>query len=152
MEFKLSFYSVNYWIILQPSVIMVAYSYTYSSKAVSEFIIPTIDFPNFWAMESLRITKQSVLKERSLFVNSLWSMLKLQHFGCKESTCWKRPRCWERLRAREEGGIRGETAGWHHWLNGHEFGQTLEDNERQRSLVCWCFMGSQRVRHYLVTE
>ena len=27
--------------------------------------------------------------------------------------------------------------GWHHRLNGHEFEQTLEDNEGQRSLVCW---------------
>ena len=26
--------------------------------------------------------------------------------------------------------------GWHHQLNGHEFEQTLEDSERQGSLVC----------------
>ena len=26
--------------------------------------------------------------------------------------------------------------GWHHQLNGHEFEQTLEDGERQGSLVC----------------
>ena len=32
---------------LQLSMILVAYSYTYSSKAVSEFIIPTMDFPSF---------------------------------------------------------------------------------------------------------
>ena len=25
---------------------------------------------------------------------------------------------------------------WHHWLNGHEFGQTLGDSEGQRSLAC----------------
>ena len=26
--------------------------------------------------------------------------------------------------------------GWHHRLNGHEFEQTLGDNERQGSLAC----------------
>ena len=26
--------------------------------------------------------------------------------------------------------------GWHHWLNGNKLGQTLEDTERQGSLVC----------------
>ena len=27
-------------------------------------------------------------------------------------------------------------AGWHHWLNGHEFEQTVEDSEGQGSLAC----------------
>ena len=29
-----------------------------------------------------------------------------------------------------------EMAGWHHWWNGHAFGQTLGDGEGQRGLVC----------------
>ena len=29
-----------------------------------------------------------------------------------------------------------EKSGWHHQLNGHEFEQTLEDNEGQGSLAC----------------
>ena len=29
-----------------------------------------------------------------------------------------------------------EMAGWHHWLNGHEFEQTPGDSEGQGSLVC----------------
>ena len=29
-----------------------------------------------------------------------------------------------------------EMVGWHHCFNGHEFGQTLEDSEGQRDLVC----------------
>ena len=28
-----------------------------------------------------------------------------------------------------------EMVGWHHWLNGHEFEQTLGDGEGQESLV-----------------
>ena len=29
-----------------------------------------------------------------------------------------------------------EMVGWHHQLNGHEFGQALGDGEEQGSLVC----------------
>ena len=29
-----------------------------------------------------------------------------------------------------------EMDGWHHWLNGHEFEQTLGDGERQGSQAC----------------
>ena len=30
-----------------------------------------------------------------------------------------------------------EMVGWHHRLNGHEFEQTLRDNEGQGGLVCY---------------
>ena len=30
-----------------------------------------------------------------------------------------------------------ERVGWHHWLNGYEFEQTLGDNEGQGSQACW---------------
>ena len=40
-----------------------------------------------------------------------------------------------------------EMVGWHHRLDGHEFEQSLEDGEGQRSLVLLQSMGSQRVRH-----
>ena len=42
---------------------------------------------------------------------------------CKKLTHWKRPLCWERLRAKGERG-KDEMVGWHHQLNGHEFVQT----------------------------
>ena len=35
-----------------------------------------------------------------------------------------------------------EMVGWHHWLDGHEFEQTLGDVEGQKALVCcspWCY-------------
>ena len=35
----------------------------------------------------------------------------------------------------EKGVIEGEMVGWHHWLNGYEFEQTLEDGEGQGRLV-----------------
>ena len=36
----------------------------------------------------------------------------------------------------EKGMTEDEMVGGHHWLNGHEFEQTLGDNEGQGSLVC----------------
>ena len=36
----------------------------------------------------------------------------------------------------EKGTTEDEMVGQHHWLNGHEFEQTLGDSEGQRSLVC----------------
>ena len=40
-------------------------------------------------------------------------------------------RRWE-----EKGTTEDEMVGWHHWLNGHEFGQTPRDGEGQGGLVC----------------
>ena len=39
---------------------------------------------------------------------------------CKELTHWKRPWCWEILKAGGEGDDRGWDA-WHHWRDGYEF-------------------------------
>ena len=36
----------------------------------------------------------------------------------------------------EKGETEDEMVGWHHWLNGQEFEQTLGDGERQGSLAC----------------
>ena len=37
---------------------------------------------------------------------------------------------------KEKGITEDEIAGWHHWLNKHEFEQTLGDGERQESPLC----------------
>ena len=55
---------------------------------------------------------------------------------CKELTPWKRPWCWQRLRAGGNGTTELEMVGWHHQLDGHEFEQTLGDSEGQGSLLC----------------
>ena len=34
----------------------------------------------------------------------------------------KRPWCWEKLKAGGKGDIEDEMVGWHHLLNGYEFG------------------------------
>ena len=69
---------------------------------------------------------------------------------CEELTHWKRPCCWERLKAKE-GTTKDEMVGWHHWISGHEFEQTLGDSEGQGSLAC-CSPCGLRVRHNSETE
>ena len=49
----------------------------------------------------------------------------------------------------EKGATEDEMVGWHHWLNGHEFEQTLGDSEGQEVLQ---FMRSQRAGQDLATE
>ena len=53
----------------------------------------------------------------------------------------------------EKGLTEDEMVGWHHWLSGHEVGQTLGDSEGQGSLVC-CSQstGLQKLGRDLVTE
>ena len=49
---------------------------------------------------------------------------------------WKRPWCWERLKAEEKGMTEDAIVGWHHWLNEHEFEQVLRVGDGQGGLVC----------------
>ena len=44
-----------------------------------------------------------------------------------------------------------KVVGWHHWLNGEEFKQTLRDSDGQGSLGC-CSSWGCRVRHDLATK
>ena len=58
-----------------------------------------------------RRSNQSILKEINpeYLLEGLTLKLKLQYFGhrCKEPTHWKRPWCWERMKAKKEGRGRG---------------------------------------------
>ena len=49
-----------------------------------------------------------------IFLEGLMVKLKLQYLGtwCKELTHWKRPWCWERLKA----GVEGDDRGWDGWM------------------------------------
>ena len=116
-----------------------------------------IDAFELWCLRRLlrvpstaRRSNQSILKEINpeYLLEGLMLKLRLQNFGplCKDLTYWKRLWCWEQWKAEEE----DEMIGWHHQLNGHEFGQPLGDSEGQRSLVQ--SMGLQRFRHNWVAE
>ena len=76
--------------------------------------------------------------------------LKLQYFG--QLTCWKRPWCWERLKAAGE----GDNRGWAGWM-----ASSAQRTRLRTSSGNWWWtgkpgvlqsMGSQRVRHDWVTE
>ena len=66
-------------------------------------------------------------------------MLKLQYFGHLKprANSLEKNLMLQRLEGRRRmGQQRNEMAGWHHWLNGHEFEQTPGDSEGQGSLAC----------------
>ena len=71
---------------------------------------------------------------------------------CRELTHWKRPWCWERLRAGEKGMTEVEMVGWHHQHYGHGFGWTPGVSDGQGGLACCSSWGLQRVRHDWVPE
>ena len=63
---------------------------------------------------SARRSHQSILKKSTLNIrwkDWCWSSNNLSTW-CEEPTHWKRPWCWERLRAGGEGGVRG----WDDWI------------------------------------
>ena len=55
----------------------------------------------------------------------------------EELTHWKRPWCWERLKAGGEGMTEDHKVGCHHQLDGREFDQALGVGDGQGSLA-WC--------------
>ena len=61
-----------------------------------------------------RRSNQSILKEISPEYSLEGLMLKLQYLAtwCEELTLWKRPGCWERLKAGRE----GDNRGWAVWI------------------------------------
>ena len=81
-----------------------------------------------------RRSNQSILKEINLnnhWKDWCWSLSSnTLTTWWEEPTHWKRLWCWERLRARGEGGSRG-------WLNEPELEQTPGDSEGQGSLACY---------------
>ena len=54
----------------------------------------------------------------------------------KNKLIGKDPNSGKDWRQEEKGTTEDEMVRWHHWLNGHEFEQTLGDSKGQGSLVC----------------
>ena len=90
-----------------------------------------------------RRSNQSILKEISpeYSLEGLMLKLKLQYFG---HLMWradsfekeKNPNAGKDWRREEKGVTEEEMVGWHHWLNGHEFGWTLGVGDGQGGLAC----------------
>jgi len=75
----------------------------------------------------------------------------LQPPDAKNRLTGKDPDAGKDWRREENGMTEDEMAGWHHWLNGHEFDQALGVGDGQESLVC-CSPWGCRVGHNWVTE
>ena len=86
-----------------------------------------------------RISNHSILKKIGPEYSLKGLTLKLQYFGHLMWSLWligKDLITRKDWRQEEKGMTEDEMVGWHHWLNGHEFEQTLGDGERQGSLAC----------------
>ena len=90
---------------------------------------------------TVRTSNKSILKEISPGCSSegLIVKLKLQHFG---HLMWKADSLEKTLMLgkiegrRRRGTTKDEMVGWHHWLNGHEFGETPGAGDGQAGLAC----------------
>ena len=103
----------------------------------------TDSFELFWWRRLLGVSwivrsNYSILKEISPEYSLEVLMLTLQYFGhlMRRTYSWKRPRCWERLKAGGEGVTNNEMVGWHHWLFGHKFEWTPGVGDGQGILLC----------------
>ena len=103
-----------------------------------------------------RRSNQSILKEISpeYLLEGLMLKLKLQYFGhlmWRANSLEKTLLAGKDWKQKEKGAAEDEMVRQPHWLNGHEFEQTLGDSEGPGSLACsspW----SRKVRHDLATE
>ena len=80
--------------------------------------------PLLWGRPALMPQECTIL----CLLNELWGVTELSHWFTISNLRWGKtePRKLYTI----------PTVGWHHWLNGSKFEQTLGDSEGQRSLVC----------------
>ena len=88
-----------------------------------------------------RRSNQYILKEISpeYSLEGLMLKLKLQKLWWPDAKYWltgKDPDAGKDWRREEKGTADDETAVWHHWLNGHEFGWTQEVGDGRGGLAC----------------
>ena len=95
----------------------------------------------FRVLWTARRSSQSILRETKpeYPLEELMLKLKLQYFDLltgKANSLEKTLMLGKDWGQEEKGVTEDEMAGWHHWLNGHEFEQIPGDSEGQGSLVC----------------
>ena len=87
-----------------------------------------------------RRSNQSILKIRpGCSLEGLMLKLKLQYFGhlMQRADSFEKTLMLEGIEGQEEKGMtEDEMVGWHHRLDGHEFGQALGVGDGQESLAC----------------
>ena len=96
-----------------------------------------------------RRSKLSILREinREYSLEGLMLKLKLQYFGhlIWTATSLEKSLMLGKIESRGRRGSEDAKAGWHHWCNAHELGQTLGDGEGQGGLAC-CRLWSAKSR------
>ena len=100
---------------------------------------------------TVRRSNQSILNEINpkYSLEGLMLKLKLQYFG---HLLWRTDSMEKTLMLgdwgqEEKGETEDEMVGWHYWLNGQQFDQTLGDSEGQRSLACCSPWGRKEWTH-----
>ena len=87
-----------------------------------------------------RRSNQSILKEISpgCSLEGLMLKLKLQYFGhlMRTADSFEKTLVLEKIEGRRRRGQQDEMVGWHHRLNGPEFGYTLGVGDGQGGLAC----------------
>ena len=87
-----------------------------------------------------RRSNQSILKEISpeYSLEELMLKLKLQYFGhlMRSVDSLEKTNAGRDWGQEEKGMTEDEMAGWHHWLDGHEFEQALGVGDGQQGLAC----------------
>ena len=96
-----------------------------------------------------RRSNQSILKEISpgCSLEGLMLKLKLQYFGhlIRRVDSLEKTDAGRDWGQEEKGTTEDEMAGWHHWLNGHEFEWTLGVADEQGGLACCSSWGRKEL-------
>ena len=109
----------------------------------------------FWIMVLQKSLESSLdckeIKPVNPKINQSWTFIGRDDAEAEAPIVWppdienwligKDPDAGKDWRQEEKGMTEDEMAGWHYWLNGHEFEQALGVDEGQGSLVCcspWC--------------
>ena len=99
------------------------------------FIIQSLKF--LWLLQILIITRElvpSLLSHPKLLVTSVVSIALFLLVCNKTKSLWSwYGKDWGQ---EEKGTTEDEMVGWHHWLNGHEFGWTPGVGDEQGGLAC----------------
>ena len=106
-------------------------------------------------MEIMGLRARGGLEEWALLQGNTWSSLaKTLATWCKEPTHWKRPWCWERLKAKREGVAEDEVVGWHHWLdmNLSKLGKIVEDRGAWRAWRAAVYRVAKSLTHHALAS
>ena len=134
-------------VLLVKAMVFPVFMYGYESWTIKKAEHWRIDaFKMYWRRFlrvpwTARISNHSILKKISpeYSLEGLMLKLKLQYFGylMRRADSLEKTLMLGKTEGRRTGSVtEDEMVGWHHWLNGYEFEQTLGVGKGQGSLAC----------------